>query len=1839
MVYARLPVPQKTAPEKTTTENAWDYEDTRTDTESQVGGKKDADEELYHSAFKGLGPLLKEFRTHGFNRQIPEVSTGLINQLKEELSRNNTSLVELRAGRPFTPGWLNRQFAMIESFHAQMSANGDKWISHVLVYKNDGSLGSTENAQFLVRWMDDTLKRLIHVVSTLSSIMDCNRTEVAPEAVTFTAVKALSQATRTGAKEVLRYIKQETQEQWRWWENPAALSGEEAFFLDVSRYLGKLSKELPANLIFKQYKVPVTFTSATHYVMKRMNAVSRVLKTDSHLMNFEGIMMPEVSEESWSAPSGDLPDSSVTKLSKWTSTELSKWTDRQKAKTRFLVAKAGNYLYMPENLPHDPENILPDPGGKGLSSVGASLIRSLLWQWQEPAKKIVFASSLLSAKTKELKKIKPGKSLSGTGGEQMLAEMYKLLDADIRSIRAVLERMGNIEATLKHQMTVFTEWRNKQPDEFDDALLPVLMSDTAEELSIATGYLKEALLCASEVCGRDFSTARKLAGQAMIAATTVREEISAVSVRLTGRGLDEYSRGARIARYLAGVLSEHSRGGALPADPDKVLSLLKKEGLLNCILSEGDPEGYLMATRLAGESDSVSHGEQNPLITPEQYVALEKGIVEHVVKWGQRNISAGVSRLIFELSFGAAEFSIKPLKMAWKVAKASIKIPYKIHQVNKHTMPGQNKPYGAIYDMLDKKLAQLGFSLMISPVPGVIATAAGAAAAVSAFAWNKSLQSSEGTVSAIYGRVVKGEKSQQVKTTSAGGMGLDAGLYLISGGGGRAVKQAITALEFRPDGLPEYQAGAPEVYNAEYIDKIKPIRSRSPIEIGERSEVLNVGTKLGGRGARYLSSASNQKYHIPPNPWRGEPIGSAASEQQSDRSEMEEELIDLIEVDEISLMPLSEDEDLSDHIQEDAELRHDSTSRVRRSDPRIRPIWKVRFPWLAEDSHEGKNRIDIQAAVLRRVILLSENNKVSPEDILEQEQRHLENRVRKLERDLKVAQNAVSDLKRAQKALELTYHHPGSPSRPMSEEEALKNEPEFKLALAVHRELRNEQEKLQRLNELAQMLAWKQPRPVSLEGKTYESMTDKERDAVYVYSGKNVLREMEKDNSLPLVAKENAGAALEGEKVLRIADINGIKINNAFFLPDYPGSKNGVLIRLHKKPAYIYINGPKSLPDDLADSLPRSADNPTSGGARGWSIGTGGANSPLLKHTGREAYEKIAKKIPKELEGTFDGDLIERQIQSDFEKYFLFNDENALDLTSISTILRSEYAIENKPKDVDAKNPIMIHRAKEDAKVNDPFEYRAVVEYGLPDKHDGKAPTSSFSKEVWKTWVDILGSERTVRELQSELKKAELAGEFFSVVGEQLLSLTVFGKVYYLYESLKNIAEKAIKGESQDPFELAAVVSSLIAAAKIDVGIGRINKTLGKSSKILLKIANVVVDTVELDRGIELATKTGNPLAVYQVLINRGMDSATAYNTTRAITSKFSKIESIEKIAPLKQIQDVEKSSLEYSSPVRKFKVGPRTLSGRINAKGKLEIQTRHGWKEKGPFYLLQYRLQNAGGKAQTSFVKPILTANQNDIMSRTRAGQEMDAARQELKKLKYELQAAENNTTMKPIARKSKINFLQNDIKNAEKKVSECSRKLDMEVSKMLKVDANGLNGFQRKAVESYTGGSYRAYNSKLRESDYSGKAVEDSWKAQINEVSDAFRALPDTLNPGGEVYRGGVISSNIADNMKAGDVMYDPAFGSTSTNRTSAEAFAKNALPDQVECVMIFKVASIKKIPLELTQFKGEAEVVFLPGTKFEVESINRSGGRVTITFKLAEEELRGKTPRSLYEPSAQV
>lgn len=476
--------------------------------------------------------------------------------------------------------------------------------------------------------------------------------------------------------------------------------------------------------------------------------------------------------------------------------------------------------------------------------VADSITRSILWQWQQPVIKLQQASGAILAKVSELEKIKGLFSSDAAGGSDTaeergdilaagartddrdaqvrqwinerteqeqpagqraakLAVLGQLLEGDIAHARRQVARVGSttesIENMLKRQRAAVVSMIYERRSADTDAALKAvneLLPEIAGRLAGTVVALEKALRAAGQP-GRDFSAAGMQAQEAQLRATEAREWISTRSVWLTGRTLDENSRGTRIARHWASLAGERHSGPWQAPDARAVWTSLKNQGLSEATLSRGDPEGYLFATRLAGELENASNDELKLPMSPDEYVALEKSLVGFIANWGQKRVARGGARLVVELSFeqavDAVTFGLSGLlRVPYKVLKASVKIPYRVNKVNNYTMPGQDRPYKAMYALLGKKLKQLGFNLVTAPVPGVIKLPIGAVSAAGAALYNHQLEAKEKTFSAVYERVALGGKSGKLKTGSAAGMLFDSVLDAGVVGGAKGVRKAIS---------------------------------------------------------------------------------------------------------------------------------------------------------------------------------------------------------------------------------------------------------------------------------------------------------------------------------------------------------------------------------------------------------------------------------------------------------------------------------------------------------------------------------------------------------------------------------------------------------------------------------------------------------------------------------------------------------------------------------------------------------------------------------------------------------------------------------------------------------------------------------------------------------------------------------------------------------------------------------------------------------------------------------------------------------------------------------------
>ncbi|PXX49827.1 hypothetical protein SAMN05660489_06390, partial [Pseudomonas sp. LAMO17WK12:I10] len=767
----------------------------------------------------------QEFRRKGYNSQVPEVDPRLVTQLREAVAMAK-SRISLHApvGGPLGSLWLLGQIDKIERLTGKLSDDVIKrWVKDELPGKSSGEaegeeeveLGSRRTTQSLVRRLESTLQTLIRVVHTLLAIDDHSTPKKRGELLVTELASAFSSIDESSVIQALERMTSE-------------VSGDTAWTSLMQARAAAWETDKAAAIS--------TMIETTRHEAEKANKKARVLQGDSqaffsrvagYLLSLSGELKKASGNVSQSTSFPVMPyvnnDKAVAPLSRSDPLSQRFMAGVSKKKTQAQIALAGG-----EGKLHQLVRITrhghptKTPSKNTERVVADSAIRSILWQWQQSAIKIQYASGAILPKVKELKKIEEmfssdavtyDKGSQQEGREtsvshldeddldaqvrqwvndsieqakpenqqaEKLAVLNKLLDGDIDNARALVGRLSekaeSMQDLLKKQRFAVLKMITLR-SRLDPSLRAVdeLLPKVARDLTASLAALEHACQAAAI---RDFAEAEKQADSAQLRATKVKESLSAESARLTARPLDEHSRGSRLAKHWANLAKEQNQRNYPPLDAEKVFSSLKKQGLLEGVLSTGDPEGYLFATRLAGELENARNDELRLPMSPEQYAALEKGLVEYIVKWGQKRVSRGIARIIIELSFeqglDAVSFSVSSLfRIPFKVLKAVIKVPYNVNKVNSYTMPGHDKPYKAIYGLLEKKLKQLGFNLLTAPVPGMIKLAAGAGVTAGAALYNSHVGNRENTFSAVYERLTEGKKSEKIKMQSAGEMLLD----------------------------------------------------------------------------------------------------------------------------------------------------------------------------------------------------------------------------------------------------------------------------------------------------------------------------------------------------------------------------------------------------------------------------------------------------------------------------------------------------------------------------------------------------------------------------------------------------------------------------------------------------------------------------------------------------------------------------------------------------------------------------------------------------------------------------------------------------------------------------------------------------------------------------------------------------------------------------------------------------------------------------------------------------------------------------------------------------------
>ncbi|MGL6013076.1 MAG: hypothetical protein ACRC0J_16490, partial [Shewanella oncorhynchi] len=490
----------------------------------------------------------QEFRLKGYNSQVPEVDGGLLTQLRDDLTAAKSRLcVQVSVGGPLGSLWLLEQIGNIERLTSKLSDDVIKrWVEHELPRKSDGeateaALGSRRTAQSLARRLESTLQTLIRVVRTLRAMDDYSTPEKRHDMLVAEITGVFSSYDKSTVIQALGSMTAETSDHAAWvslmraraakWEagKPSSvnamiaasrheaekankkarqLQGDpQTFFSDVAAYLQSLSSELAkasihAGLSTTSPAIPQVNNDEAAVSLSRSNSLSQRIK-----MGFD-----------------------KKKLQAQTAVAGMKVHAH-----RFVrIAQHGHPTGTPTKAP---EHVVAD-----------SVIRSILWQWQQPAIKIQYASAALLSKVDELEKIegvlaaysaadgreseqkRRNTPVSPSGEEGLVAQvrewvsdsleqenpenqravkvatLERLLGGDIDHAQSLLARLGSttdsIQKALERQwMSVNDMLEPRLPVDIAhslwakiDHLVDKFMPDLARELATAAQALNDAAL-------------------------------------------------------------------------------------------------------------------------------------------------------------------------------------------------------------------------------------------------------------------------------------------------------------------------------------------------------------------------------------------------------------------------------------------------------------------------------------------------------------------------------------------------------------------------------------------------------------------------------------------------------------------------------------------------------------------------------------------------------------------------------------------------------------------------------------------------------------------------------------------------------------------------------------------------------------------------------------------------------------------------------------------------------------------------------------------------------------------------------------------------------------------------------------------------------------------------------------------------------------------------------------------------------------------------------------------------------------------------------------------------
>lgn len=494
------------------------------------------------------------------------------------------------------------------------------------------------------------------------------------------------------------------------------------------------------------------------------------------------------------------------------------------------------------------------------------------------------------------------------------------------------------------------------------------------------------------------------------------------------------------------------------------------------------------------------------------------------------------------------------------------------------------------------------------------------------------------------------------------------------------------------------------------------------------------------------------------------------------------------------------------------------------------------------------------------------------------------------------------------------------------------------------------------------------------ESLQFSNFSEDKKKSTYLYGIKYALFKIENDEGLSRAIRNNAYLSRIGASLLVPANIYKYKLNNTFLLPDYPGSKSGMLIRLDSEKLYYYIGKGQDILPDIKWAMPFDAKN--------W------RSDPTPSNMGG-GYTSFVNGFDY-INGLRDGEI-------SFDTYFNYNNSALMNITGLSKLLERTMAEDYKKKSAVINNQKLIHRAILGSQIPDQEVSVTEVKYHFEFDWRNLKPEAylrSFSHpfailggQMQLIFSNIEGE--TLQQTKQNIIRAEYIGAWVDLTLNVATAFTSSGVIVGLAQSAVDMGADVLEHESPGMLNIMSLILAAIPEAKIAAKIGRFSHVAGHSVKYGLMIGKKVVDLAVVSTSIKAAAESGEPLAIYQALTACGLSAWNSYHMTKNISSALKIAKKMEESATIKELDALQNNLSEYAvgpdMPFLTIKIGKTEVLARIN-KGQIEI-CRYGrfLIEKGnELHLTAYRLENARQMRESTKDKTPIFRNYSPSIEKT---------------------------------------------------------------------------------------------------------------------------------------------------------------------------------------------------------------------------------------------------------------